>query len=201
MFVQMFTGKVTDADGVRRVLEGWSSGPGREARGWLGSTAGITDDGQLVALARFDSEEAARTNSDRPEQGAWWDSLAANLDGEASFFEASDVDLDLVGDPDGAGFVQVMRGRVRDVTRARKLAIEGTGAWARYRPDILASLMLTHDDGEYVMAIYFTSEAEAREGEKKEPPAELADQIAEMDTLDVGEVTFYDLRQPLLGRR
>jgi hypothetical protein len=201
MFVQMFTGKVTDADGVRRVLEGWPSGPGREARGWLGSTAGITEDGQLVALARFDSEEAARTNSDRPEQGEWWESLAANLDGEASFFETSDVDLDLVGDPDDAGFVQVMRGRVRDVTRARKLAIEGTGAWARYRPDILASLMLTHDDGEYVMAIYFTSEAEAREGEKKEPPAELADQIAEMDTLDVGEVTFYDLRQPLLGRR
>lgn len=199
MFVQLFTGKVTDADAVRRVLEGWPSGPGREARGWLGSTAGITDDGQLVALARFDSEEAARANSDRPEQGAWWESLAANLDGEASFFETGDVDLDLVGDPGVAGFVQVMRGRVRDVTRARKLAIEGTGAWARYRPDILASLMLTHDDGEYVMAIYFTSEAEARVGEKKEPPAELADQIAEMDTLDVGEVTFYDLRDPWLS--
>ncbi len=199
MFVQLFTGKVADADAVRRVLEGWPSGPGREARGWLGSTAGITDDGQLVALVRFDSEEAARANSDRPEQGAWWESLAANLDGEASFFETGDVDLDLVGDPGVAGFVQVMRGRVRDVTRARKLAIEGTGAWARYRPDILASLMLTHDDGEYVMAIYFTSEAEARVGEKKEPPAELADQIAEMDTLDVGEVTFYDLRAPWLS--
>ncbi len=199
MFVQVFTGKVTDAEAVRRVLEEWPSGPGRDARGWLGSTSGITGDGQLVALARFDSEEAARANSERPEQDAWWDSLAAHLDGEASFFESSDVDADIVGNPDEAGFVQVMRGRVRDVTRARKLAIEGTGAWARYRPDILASLMLTHDDGEYVMAIYFTSEAEARLGEKKEPPPELADQIAEMDTLDEGEVVFYDLCEPFLG--
>ncbi|HEY3340216.1 MAG TPA: hypothetical protein VGK18_17080 [Propionicimonas sp.] len=199
MFVQMFTGKVTDAGAVRDVLEGWPSGPGRDARGWLGSTAGITDDGQLVALARFESAEAARTNSERPEQGQWWESLAANLDGEASFFESSDVDADLVGDPDAAGFVQVMRGRVRDVARARQLATEGTGAWARHRPDILASLMLTHDDGEYVMAIYFTSEAEARIGERKEPPEELAAQIEEMNALDVGEVTFLDLRDPWLS--
>ena len=109
------------------------------------------------------------------------------------------MDVDLVGEPANAGFVQVMRGRVKNVTRARKLAIESTGAWARYRPDILASLMLTHDDGEYVMAIYFTSEADARLGEKKQPPPELADQVAEMDTLDVGEVTFFDLRDPVLS--
>jgi hypothetical protein len=49
------------------------------------------------------------------------------------------------------------------------------------------------------MAIYFTSEAEARLGEKKDPPPELADKIAEMDTLDVDEVTFFDLRDPWLS--
>ena len=198
MFVQMFTGKVTNNDAVRAVLEGWRSGPGRDARGWLGSTEGITDDGKLVALVRFESEEAARANSDRPEQGEWWESLAANLDGEASFFEGSDVDVDLVGDPAGAGFVQVMTGRVKDSARARELAIEGRDAWVRYRPDILASVMLSHDDGQYVMAVYFTSEAEAREGEKREPPEELSAQIEEMNALDVGEVTYFDLREPRL---
>lgn len=198
MFVQVFTGKVTNHDAVRAVLEGWQSGPGRDALGWLGSTEGITDDGQLVALARFESEEAARVNSDRPEQGEWWESLAANLDGEASFFEGSDVVVDLVGDPATAGFVQVMKGRVKDPARARELAIEGTGAWARFRPDILASLMLTHDDGEYVMAVYFTSEAEAREGEKREPPEELSAQIEDMNALDMGAVTYFDLREPRL---
>ena len=33
---------------------------------------GMCDDGTFVALARFESAEAARRNSDRPEQGEWW---------------------------------------------------------------------------------------------------------------------------------
>ena len=61
MFVQMFTGRVTDAAAVRGVFEGWPAGAGREAVGWLGSTAGVTDDGTLVALVRFASQEEART--------------------------------------------------------------------------------------------------------------------------------------------
>ena len=198
MFVQMFTAPVTDAAAVRAVLEDWPTGAGRDAEGWLGSTAGITDDGTLVALARFESEALARANSERPEQGRWWESLAANLDGEASFVESSDVEEDLVGDPDAAGFVQVMRGRVSDPARAKELAGTDPEAWAGYRPDILGSLMLAKDDGEYVMAIYFTSEAEAREGEKAQPPAELAATMEEMAALEVGEVTYFDLREPLL---
>jgi len=199
MFVQMFTAKVTNRDAVRAVLQGWPSGAGRRAKGWLGSTAGITDDGELVALARFESEGAARANSERPEQADWWRALALNVAGKASFFESSDVDDDVVGDPATAGFVQVMRGRVSDAARARAVANNGTRVWARYRPDILASLMLSHDDGDYVMAIYFTSETEARKGEKKEPPAELAPLIEELNALDVGEVTYYDLRDPWLA--
>ena len=198
MFAQMFTGKVTDAEAVRAAFEEWPAGVGRDAKGWLGSTAGITDDGQLVALARFESEEAARANSERPEQGQWWESLASHLDGDAAFFDSSEVDEDVVADPDTAGFVQVMRGRVSDSARARELASADPGAWAGFRPDILGSLMLSHDDGEYVMAIYFTSEAEAREGEKKEPPEELAATMQEMGALEVGEVTYLDLRDPWL---
>lgn len=198
MFVQMFSAKVTDAAAVRSVLTGWPAGAGRDAQGWLGSTGGITDDGQLIALARFESEEAARANSERPEQGQWWESLAANFDGEASFFESSDVDEDVVGDPDAAGFVQVMRGRVSDPQRAREMSHDSTGEWAAFRPEILGSVMLTHEDGEYVMAIYFTNEAEAREGEQKEMPPELAAQMQEMAALDAGEVTYYDLRDPML---
>lgn len=196
MFVQMFTGRVTDAAAVRGVFEGWPAGAGREAVGWLGSTAGVTDDGTLVALVRFVSQEEARTNSERPEQGEWWESLAANLEGEASFFESSEVDEDLVGDPGTAGFVQVMRGRVSDPVRARQLAADDPEAWAGFRPEILGSLMLSHDDGEYVMAIYFTSEEAAREGERQEPPAEIAATMEEMGALGVGEVTYHDLRDP-----
>lgn len=196
MFVQMFTGKVTDPQAVRDTLESWPSGAGRDAKGWLGSTAGITDDGRPVAFARFESPEAARANSDRPEQGQWWESLAANLDGEAFFFDSTDVVEDLVGDPDTAGFVQVMQGRVSDAARARELAGRDSEVWARFRPDILGSLLLSHDDGEYVMAIWFTSEAEARKGEKAEPPAEVMATMEEMRSLEVGDVTYHDLRDP-----
>ena len=198
MFVQMFTGKVSDAGAVESVLKGWPTGAGRGATGWLGSTGGITEDGRLLGLARFESEEAARANSERPEQGQWWESLASNLDGEASFFQSSDVDLDVVGDLDTAGFVQVMHGRVTDLDRARELNGRDSAVWAGYRPEILGSMLLAQDDGGYVMAIYFTSEAEAREGEKKEPPAELAAQMEEMGALDAGGTAYYDLTDPWL---
>jgi len=198
MFVQMFSGTVTDAAAVRKLLVEWPAVAGRGADGWLGSTAGITDEGQLVALVRFESQDAARTNSDRPEQGQWWESLAANLDGEASFFESSDVDEDLVGDPNAATFVQVMRGRVSNPARARELAGRNPEEWARLRPDILGSLTLAHDDGEYVMAIYFTSEADARQGEKADPPPEMMAAMQEMGALQVGETTYLDLREPWL---
>jgi hypothetical protein len=48
------------------------------------------------------------------------------------------------------------------------------------------------------MVMYFTSEAEAREGERKEIPAELQAQMEEMNKLSVGETEFFDLKQPRL---
>jgi hypothetical protein len=48
------------------------------------------------------------------------------------------------------------------------------------------------------MAMYFTSEAEAREGERKEPPPELKAQMEEMQQLSIGEPEFFDLKQPWL---
>ena len=43
---------------MREIFKGGRREP-VAAQGWLGSTAGITDEGQLVALARFESKEAA----------------------------------------------------------------------------------------------------------------------------------------------
>ena len=199
MFVQILTAGVKDAAAVRAVLEGWPAGAGRDAVGWLGSTAGITDEGQLVSLARFASADAARTNSDRPEQGEWWESLAANLAGEASFFEAGDVDVDVVGDLDTAGFVQVMRGRVSEPAGAREILRVDPAALAELRPDILGRLLATGEDGEYAMVVYFTSEADAREGEKKEPPPEIRAQLEKINSSTVEGITYFDLRDPWLA--
>ncbi len=76
--------------------------------------------------------------------------------------------------------------------------VQDSTDWAAYRPDIIGSVGIEHDDGAYTMAIYFTSEAEAREGESKEPPPELKAQMEEMDALSVGETEFFDLKDPWL---
>jgi hypothetical protein len=48
------------------------------------------------------------------------------------------------------------------------------------------------------MVLYFTSEAEAREGERKEVPLELRTTMEEMGKLAVGETEYFDLRDPVI---
>jgi hypothetical protein len=48
------------------------------------------------------------------------------------------------------------------------------------------------------MAMYFTSEAEARKGEKKKIPPNLKAQMDEMNSLAIGETQFFDIRDPWL---
>jgi hypothetical protein len=198
MFVQVIQGQVADPERVRAALDHWAQEVAPGAVGWLGSTAGVTDDGRFIALARFESEEAARANSDRPEQDRWWRETARLFRSEPTFRDSSDVTLDLVGDPDAAGFVQVIQGRGSDPDRARELMAQDSTAWADFRPDILGSVAVGHEGGAYTMAAYFTSEEAAREGERKEPPPELKAQMEEMGALSIGEPEFYDLKQPWL---
>lgn len=198
MFVQVFQGQVSDAAGVRALMDRWVTELAPGATGWLGSTAGVTDAGELLVLARFESEEAARQNSDRPEQSAWWEEMAAQFTGEPVFHDSTVVEVDTPGDPAQATFVQVMQGRATDLERARELMAETPEEWARFRPDVLGSVWAGHDDGAWTMALYFTSEAEAREGEQKQPPPELAKVMEELQTISVGEPSYFDLREPWL---
>jgi hypothetical protein len=75
---------------------------------------------------------------------------------------------------------------------------QGSSAWAAFRPEILDSVAVGHEGGASAMAVSFTSEAAAREGEPREPPPELKVQPDEMAALGVGEPEFFDLRQPWL---
>jgi hypothetical protein len=198
MFVQVIQGQVSDPEQVRAAFDRWVRDLAPGAAGWLGSTAGVTEDGRFIALARFESEEAARRNSDRPEQDRWWAETARLFTSEPTFKDSTDVIPDIVGDPDTAGFVQVIQGQGTDPDRARELMSQDSAEWAAFRPDIIGSIAAAHDAGAYTMAIYFTSEAEAREGERKEPPPELKAQMDEMDALSTGVPEFYDLKQPWL---
>jgi hypothetical protein len=198
MFVQVIQGQVSDAGKARAALERWVQELSPGATGWLGSTAGVTDDGMFIAVVRFATEQAARRNSDRPEQGRWWAETAKLFSGEPTFHDSRNVIVDVLGDPNQAGFVQVMQGRGSDPERARELMAQSSDEWAAFRPDVIGSVTALHEGGAYTMTLFFTSEAAAREGERKDPPPALKAQMDEMNALTIGVPEFFDLKQPWL---
>lgn len=198
MFVQVFQGPVSDAGQVRAQMDRWVAELAPDAEGWLGSTSGVTADNTFVALARFESQEAARRNSERPEQGAWWQQTAALFTAEPTFHDSTAVDVDTPGDPAAAGFVQVMQGRSSNPERGRELMAGDPDLWREFRPDILGTVSVGHQGGEWTMAIYFASEAAAREGEQKQPPPQIQAVMEELESLSVGQPRFYDLTDPWL---
>jgi len=197
LFTQIIRGRVSDPKAVDDNFRRWSKELAPGAMGWLGTTGGVTEDGQLFIMVRFESEEAARANSERPEQDQFWSETSKQFDGEPTFQDSTDVTVDKVGDLDSAGFVQVMSGHVTDPDRAKQLMTEQPDMRS-LRPDILGSVSVGHEHGKWTMVIYFTSEAEAREGEKKEMPPEMAATMDEMQSLSVGAPEFLDLKAPWL---
>jgi hypothetical protein len=198
VFAQIIQGKTSNPQALTAAGEQWLQDLAPGATGWLGTTSGVTEDGRAIAVVRFESEEDARRNSNRPEQDQWWSQTSKLFDGEATFRDSTDVTVDVQGDPDQAGFVQIMQGRSSDPERAKQLMDQDADKWTAFRPDVVGSVSIGHEDGGYTMVLYFTSEAEAREGERKEPPPELQAQMEEMNKLSVGETEFFDLKQPTM---
>ncbi|MGH9265302.1 MAG: hypothetical protein ACRD1D_11485 [Acidimicrobiales bacterium] len=196
MFVQVIEGRVKDKDALRAQLDKWLRDLAPGATGWLGSTAGVTEDGTYIALVRFESEDAARANSDRPEQGEWWAETLQHLDGDATFSNCPQVDVFGGGGSDDAGFVQVIQGRGdRDKIVAGASKMEEI--LSRVRPDLIGGLMAWPGDGTFAQVAYFTSEAEARKGEQAEMSAE--DAAAVQDDMAAMQMErFIDLRDPWL---
>lgn len=197
MFIQVITARVEDADGLDRQLDRWEQEIRPGAQGFLGSTGGVTDDGRLIVLARFESEESARRNSARPEQSAWWAETEKMLD-QVRFEDSVEVLTTGGGGSDDAGFVQVMRGRVVDAAAMARLLArldEFEAAMAKHRPDVLGDVTAVHADGTFTDAVYFTSEAEARANEGREPPEDLREMFEAWGAA-VAVDDYLDLRRP-----
>jgi hypothetical protein len=199
MFIQVITADVVDRSVWERQADKWDSELRPGAIGFLGATSGITDNDRLVVMARFASQEEAQQSSDRPEQGEWWAETEKGLS-NVEFKNSVEVLTMMGGGSDNAGFVQVMRGHITDKEKADavRAKMDETAEQLRgFRPDVIGDVIAVHADGTYTNAVYFTSEAEAREGEKKELPAEAASQMQEMmEVFPVDE--FLDLKQPRL---
>jgi hypothetical protein len=197
MFVQVIQGKAKDPAQLRKQLERWDEELKPGAKGYLGSTAGVTADGEFIALARFESEEAARANSARAEQGAWWQETSRSL-ADAMFHDCTLVDLINEGGSDHAGFVQVIQGKVTDVDKARELDRATQSQMSEIRPDVIGGIVAWHpENGRFTNAIYFTSEAEARAKEKETSDSPEFDKyMSEWQAISDGEPKFLDLTEP-----
>jgi hypothetical protein len=199
VFVQVIRGRVGSERAVVELLDRWRDELADDAVGWLGSTGGVTSDGELVLTARFTSEEEARRNSDRPEQTSWWQELERLLTGPVTVHDCGDVALVRDGGDDAAGFVQVMEwppgAATTAGTDAATLADVGTAFVERHRPDVLGGFVGVTADGAVVEVVYFTSEAEAREAERDAASDEVASE--ELRVLEqLGEPTYHDLSEP-----
>jgi len=193
MFVQVIEGKIKDPDLLQRQLDRWRQEIKPGAKGYLGSTGGITPDGTSIVVVRFDSEAAARANSERPEQGAWWNETEKAFDGPVNFTETSDTELLFDGGSNDAGFVQIMKGKVKDAAAFRKWGKEHEGRLKEVRPDLIGGVDAWLPDGSVISTAYFTSEAEARKNEKAmgEDPM-MAEYMSHM----AGDIEFLDITDP-----
>ncbi|MPY98387.1 MAG: hypothetical protein GEU97_10390 [Actinophytocola sp.] len=195
MYMQIFQGPIRDADAARALMDRWLTDLESGAEGWLGGTFGVTDDGMFVAAVRFESEEAARRNSERPEQGEWWREMEQHFTGPVTFHDCRDVIVLLGGGSDDAGFVQVIQGQVTDPDRARAFAEQTSELMAQYRPDVIGATIAIDEDGFFTQTIAFTSEDAARDGERKEMPADVASMMAEGMAM-LTDVHYLDVHHP-----
>ena len=193
MFVQVIQAKATDPLAVRKMWERWDDELKPGAKGYLGGTGGIADDGTFIDAARFESEEAARANSERPEQGEWWQEAERYLESPV-FYDCKDVDIYMGGGSDDAGFVQVIQGNAKNIEEFRKMGESMNEAdMAKQRPDVMGGFVAFGPDNGFSHFIYFTSEAEAREGESRDSSG---DNEGPDWSQMVTDLKFIDLKEP-----
>ena len=197
MFVQVMQGKVKDAAGLRKQWDAWEQELKPKATGFLGSTSGITPDGEFIVIARFESQDAAKANSDSPQQSAWWEETSRYVE-DTLFHDCTEVDEMQGGGSDDAGFVQVIQGKVTDVEKSREMDRKGAAAMEKMRPDVIGGIVAWHpENGRYTNVIYFTSEAEARVKEKETSSSpEFEEFMKEWQSIADGEPKFLDLPEP-----
>jgi hypothetical protein len=182
MFVQVVRGVVADPVATFARLDDWLEHLAPGAEGWLGTTAGVTVDRELVSFVRFASAADARRSSDRVEQGLWWAGSVLLFTGDVVFDNYDDVEVLGDGGADGAGAVEVVLGRTRsgrlgDDLRARMVALTADPALGA-----IGGLSGRSEDGRFTHAVWFCRSASARERpvldasallQGREPDAEL----------------------------
>ncbi len=195
MFVQVIRGHANDEPGLRRQWQRWETDIEPRASGYLGSTAGIADDGIFIAMVRFASEGAARRNAGRDEQTRWWHDMRRCLDDGVEFHDCRQTDQWAKGGTDEAGFVQIRQGISNDPARLRDLYVNQQPVrMGPSRPEVIGGLFAWHGDGGFTLSAYFTTEQAARSGENLD---EFRSFFEDIDAV-MQDLTYIDLSDPWL---
>jgi hypothetical protein len=188
VFIRIMRGRVVDGAGRRFELARWRQELGAGTPGWQRLTAGVTDDGEVVAVLRYGDEEAARRSGERPKSAVW----------RATWYDCPVVNVMKAGDEADAGFVQVMQGRLVDPVRLAAMRAEVERTLRERAPHVLGVTVAEHADGiGFTEVTYFTSEREARAGERQ-MPVEMAVQLGTVRSYMEG-LEFLELRDPVLA--
>jgi hypothetical protein len=196
MFIQIIQGRATNPPGIRRDLGRWQRLLAADADGWLGSTAGITEDGWSITVVHFASAAHARRNSKRPEQREWWRDASQHL-ARVAVHEAPTVHIYRDGGAEEAGFVQVIQGHSDHLERMASLARDQDEVLAREAPHILGVTVAEHADrpGDFTQILYFTSEQDARSYDQ-DPAIEEEGPAQEERRRLMTNLRCFDLRDP-----
>jgi hypothetical protein len=198
VFIRIMRGRVVDGAGTRFELARWRQELSAGTPGWRRLTAGVTDDGEVVTVLRYGDEEAARRSGERPQQAAWRASVERQLAGRATWYDCPVVNVMKAGDEADAGFVQVMQGRLVDPVRLAAMRAEVEQTLRERAPHVLGVTVAEHADGVgFTEVTYFTSEREARAGERQ-MPVEMAVQLGTVRSYMEG-LEFLELRDPVLA--
>ncbi|HYT25739.1 MAG TPA: hypothetical protein VEP73_04555 [Actinomycetota bacterium] len=178
-------------------LEHWDGDLGAGAPGWRGLTGGVTDDGELVVILRFDGAGAAVDNDTRPATAVWRTAVERHLAGPARLQRCPIVREIKGGGSDEAGFVRVLQGRVIDARRLAALQDDVERGLAE-EAHVLGVTVADHDRGGWFTEVtYFTSERAVRAAERAMPVAK-AVQLGMVRSYMEG-LRLYELRAPCLA--
>jgi hypothetical protein len=197
VFIQMVAGRCNEDDDMRMLVDDWCRRMSDEP-GWLGGTYGFTEEGMFLGVVRYESAGAWKECCSADDAGMWWAAAEEVFDGKPEFHQSEDVIMMLDGGSDDAGFVQVMRGRVVDSEKLRRLMTDQhmTSMLHQARPEIIGATLIIEDDGTFTETVSFTDEASARRHEAEAMPAEVAADLEEA----IAEVDYHDLHKPWFGR-
>jgi hypothetical protein len=196
VFVWVLEGKVSDPHEVGHQIGHWTTEFG-DTPGYLGATGGVTDDRRFLLFVRWESEEAGNELLRRREQQEWYEAFQESFDGAIDFTETGDVTTHLAGGSDAAGFVQAMKVSGIDRQRVETADREFESVAGQFRPDLIGGLRVwTAPDG-FVEVNYFTSEQDARAGEKQAPPPEVMERFEEFMAM-MGDAEYFDFTEPFL---